>query len=161
MKDWFSENLSEDLIKRVIRIRVDMGEKNIVERDFRPDLKIDYETLEEDLTTTPQEFAFWAAVYSEQKATVASLDRKAKRRRAIAYEMIIQESRKEDWPKIPEKVFRELVEKDDELLRIETQLILANRTMGKLYNIVDAIKMKSDHLRSLAGFKRQEQREST
>jgi len=161
MRDWFSENLSPEITERIIKLRVDMGDGKIVDKDFRPDLKLDYETLEEDLEITPQVFVFWAAVYSEQKAAVARLDRKAKRRRAIAYDLIIQESRKEDWPKVPEKIFRELVEKDDELLRIESQLILANRTMGKLYNIVDAIKMKSDHLRSLAGFKRQEQRDST
>jgi hypothetical protein len=111
-----------------------------------------------DLQQTPQAFAFWAAVYSEQKAVVAKLERKAKRRRAIMYQTIIEETKKEQWPKVPEKIFKELVEKDEELLKIELSLTLANRTMGKLFNIVDAIKMKSDHLRSLAGFKREEQR---
>jgi hypothetical protein len=158
MKDWFEENINPDVAKALIRLRVDLGDGRVVERDFRPDLKIDYEMLEEDLQQTPQAFAFWAAVYSEQKAVVAKLERKAKRRRAIMYQTIIEETKKEQWPKVPEKIFKELVEKDEELLKIELSLTLANRTMGKLFNIVDAIKMKSDHLRSLAGFKREEQR---
>lgn len=159
MKDWFEENINPDIAKALVRLKVDLGDGRVIERDFRPDLKIDYETLEEDLQHTPQSFAFWATVYSEQKAVVAILERTAKRRRAILYEMIIDESRQDKWPKVPEKIFKELAEKDENLLRIELKLALANRTMGKLYNIVDAIKMKSDHLRSLAGFKRQEQRD--
>jgi hypothetical protein len=156
MKDWFSENVPEDIAKRIVRIRAEIGEDQVVDRDFRPDLAIDYETLEESLMTAPQTFAFWAMVYSEQKAYVAKLDRISKRRRAQIYDLIIEESQKKSV-KVPEKILRELVEKDDKLLEIESKLILANRTLGKLFNIVDAMKLKVEALRSLAGFKRQEQ----
>jgi len=157
MSDWFENNIPEDIADRIIKLRIYMGDK-IVERDFRPDLKIDYETLEEDLSTIPQQFAYWAMVYSEAKAEVAKLERIAKRRRAEITSTILEEAKQENMPKIAEKVFKDLVEKDKKLLAIEGKIIFANRTMGKLWNIVEALRIKSEALRSLAGFKRQEQK---
>ena len=158
MSDWFEQNVPEDVAKRIIRLKVDLGNNQIIEKDFRPDLRIDYETLEQDLETIPQAFAYWAMVYSEAKAECAKLDRIAKRRRAIITSMILEEAKSNEMPRIAEKVFRDLVEKDPKLLKIEARIILANRTMGKLWNIVEAMRIKAEALRSLAGFKRQEQR---
>jgi len=158
MNDWFSENVPEDIAKRVIKIKVDLGKGKIIEKDFRPDLQIDYETLEHDLETIPQAFAYWAMVYSEAKAEVAKLERIAKRRRAVVTGMIVDEAKSNEMPRIAEKVFRDLVEKDPKLLEIEGRIIFANRTMGKLWNVVEAMRIKAEALRSLAGFKRQEQR---
>jgi hypothetical protein len=157
MSDWFERNIPEDVADRIIKLRIHIGD-SVVERDFRPDLKIDYETLEEDLCTIPQQFAYWAMVYSEAKAEVAKLERISKRRRAEITGQILDEAKKENMPKIAEKVFRDLVEKDPQLLKIESTIIFANRTMGKLWNIVEALKIKSEAIRSLAGFKRQEQK---
>jgi hypothetical protein len=157
MSDWFTKNVPEDLANRIIKIRVNLG-KEIVEKDFRPDLHIDYETLEQDLEAIPQIFAYWAMVYSEAKAEVAKLDRIIKRRRAVVMETILQEAKKNEMPKVSKDVMKELIEKDDKILEIESKLILANRNMGKLWNIVEAMKIKAEALRSLAGFKRQEQR---
>ena len=58
------------------------------------------------------------------------------------------------------KVNDEIVEADDKILELQTFLMLAQRSLGKLYGFVDAIRMKSEHLRSLAGFKRQEMRDA-
>jgi hypothetical protein len=157
MSDWFSKNVPEDLATRIIKIRVNLG-KEIVEKDFRPDLHIDYETLEQDLEAIPQIFAYWAMVYSESKAEVAKLDRMVKRRRAMVMETILQEAKKNEMPKVSKDIFKELIEKDEKLTAIELKLLLANRNMGKLWNIVEAMKIKAEALRSLAGFKRQEQR---
>jgi hypothetical protein len=160
MTDWFAKHIPEDIANRIIKIKVDLGGGRIVEEDFRPHLVFDYETLEEEMETTPQMFAYWAMVYSESKAEVAKLDRIAKRRRAQITDTILQEAKEGNMPKVSREVFKDLVEKDPELLAIEAKLILANRTMGKLWNIVDAMKMKAEMLRSLAGFKRQEMQSS-
>jgi len=157
MSDWFSKNVPEDLANRIIKIRIKLGDK-LVEKDFRPDLHIDYETLEQDLEAIPQIFAYWAMVYSESKAEVAKLDRMVKRRRAMVTEIILHEAQNKEMPKVSREVFKDLVDKDSKLLEIEMKLILANRNTGKLWNIVDALKIKAEALRSLAGFKRQEQR---
>ena len=158
MSDWFEANIPEDIAKRIIRLRVDLGDNKIVERDFRPDLKIDYETLEEDLITIPQQFAYWAMVYSEAKAEVAKLERIAKRRRAEIIDALIKEARAQEHARVAKEVFKDLAEKDPSLLKIESKIVLANRTMGKLWNLVEALRIKSEALRSLAGFKRQEQK---
>jgi len=158
MSDWFEQNIPEDVAKRIIRLKISIGDGKFIQRDFRPDLSIDYETLEQDLETIPQSFAYWAMVYSEAKAEVAKLERIAKRRRAIITDMILKEAKENEMPRIAEKVFRDLIEKDSKLLEIEGKIILANRTMGKLWNIVEAMRIKAEALRSLAGFKRQEQR---
>ena len=109
---------------------------------------------------TPQIYAFWAMVYSEQRSEVAQLDRILKRRKSEIKQTIIEEAKRRDLPKVTDKVFNDLVEKDEIILKYEMKLIMANRTMGKLYNIVEALKMKSEHLRSMAGFKRQEMQDS-
>ena len=53
-----------------------------------------------------------------------------------------------------------LLQSDQRIVDLESKLIIANRTLSKMFAIVDAIKMKSEHLRSLAGFKKQELRDS-
>lgn len=158
MNDWFDSHIPEDVAKKIIRIKVAVGDNKTVERDFRPDLRIDYETLEEDLSTIPQQFAYWAMVYSEAKAEVAKLERIAKRRKAVVMDALIKEANKEGVTRVSREVLKDLVEQDVELIRIDGKIILMNRTMGKLWNIVEAMRIKSEALRSLAGFKRQEQR---
>lgn len=159
MSDWFSENIDDKIAKTVIRLKAIINGQQI-ERDFRPDLHIDYETLEENLMQTPQIFAFWAMVYSEQKSEVAKLERILRRRKSELKHTVIKEAKNQGLPKVTDKVFNDLVEKDETILKYESQLIIANRVMGKLYNIVEALKMKSEHLRSMAGFKRQEMQDS-
>jgi len=53
-----------------------------------------------------------------------------------------------------------LINTDERILDLESKLIIANKTLSKMFAIVDAVKMKSEHLRSLAGFKKQELRDS-
>jgi hypothetical protein len=156
---WFGDHIAEDIANVLIRIRVTLGDEKSVSRDFRPDVDIDYEDLETQLTTTPSMYAYWAMVMSEQRTAVSIIERKIKRRRAMVAKTII-ETGKQDGIKISAAEIKELIDTDDELQKLEVQFLLAQRAAGKLYHIVEAIKMKSEHLRSLAGFKRQEMRES-
>lgn len=156
--DWFKENISEEIGAKIIRLKVWLDDDNAVERDFRPDLIIDYEKLEEAMQTAPQAYAFWAMVYSEAKSEVAKLELMSKRRRAAIIDMLMGEAKKEGSLRIPEKIVRELAEKDEKLVLTESKLVIANRTAGKLFHIVEAMKMKAEMLRSLAGFKREELR---
>lgn len=52
------------------------------------------------------------------------------------------------------------LERQKTLPFLESQLIIANKNAGKVYHMVQAIQMRSDHCRSLAGFKRQEHSQS-
>jgi hypothetical protein len=96
---------------------------------------------------------------SEQKMVVGVFERKIKRRRAIVAEQILNTAKAEGIS-LRAADIKELIEADDILEKLEAELLIAQRSSGKLYNIVEAIKMKSEHLRSLAGFKRQELRDA-
>jgi hypothetical protein len=155
---WFADNVPEDVASIVVRISVKASGKEI-SKDFRTDVEIDYDNLEEQLARTPSAFAYWAGVLSEQKMVVGVWERKIKRRRAVVAEQILKASKAEGIS-LRAADIKELIEADDVLEKLEAELLIAQRSAGKLYNIVEAIKMKSEHLRSLAGFKRQELRDA-
>jgi hypothetical protein len=156
--DWFEENVGPDIARMLIRVRVELTQDQIVDKDVRPDVLIDYDMLEEQLQTTPASFAFWSMLLAEGKKQVAALERAVKRRRGEAVKELLDEGRKEGV-KVRTADVKDLVEADEQLNRLEAKLILAHKTTSKLFAVVDAIRMKSEHLRSLAGFKRQEQRD--
>ena len=118
----------------------------------------DYELLEEQLTETPSIFVFWSAALAEQRRHTASLERMIQRRKAKVCETIIEDSKKEKY-KVTQYMLEELVELDDEYMKLQAELVLAKRTESKLWSIVRSIEMKSDNLRTLAGFKKQEMRD--
>jgi hypothetical protein len=158
--DWVVGDIPEELAKTIFRVRVDLpGRKLVIERDFKADLKIDYDLLEEQLEQNPATFAFWSSVLAEQRFVVAKNERLLARRRAKVCEKA-REIAGEDGAKLHKYILDEIVEGDDEILKLQTRLMMANRTLSKLFGIVDALRMKSEHLRSLAGFKRQEMRDS-
>ena len=157
-KDWVAHNIPEELAKTIYRVRVELQGGKVIERDFSADLTINYEMLEEQLAETPARFALWSSVLAEQRFVVAKFERLIARRRA----KICDNAREtvDDGARLHKYILDEIVEGDDEILKLQSQLMIANRSLSKLYGIVDALRMKSEHLRSLAGFKRQEMRDS-
>ncbi len=152
--DWFNQNISEDIAKALIKVEVKMPSGDIIDKDFKPDILIDYDRLEEQLQDLPAIYAFWSMVLAEQKAVVAKLERSIKRRRGLIVEEIRKACKDEGTSRPPAHEMKELIEADDKLHTLESALIINNKTASKLYAIVGTIRMKSDHLRSLSGFKR-------
>lgn len=155
---WYESNVPEDIAKQLITLRFPVQD-GVVERDFRPDVEIDYDDLVRQLEETPAMFSFWANLLAEVRKQVAVLERKIKRRKGEVTRTLLDEARSKDV-KLRGDDVRDLIEADDQLNKFEAELIMANKHLSKLFAITDAIKMKSEHLRSLAGFKRQEQRDS-
>jgi len=153
---WF-DDVNQDIAKQLITVKLTLPE-GTVERDFRPDVEIDYDNLVDQLAETPAMFSFWACLLAETRKQVAVLERKVKRRRAEVTRTLLEEARSKDV-KLRRDDVEDLIESDELLNKFEAEAIVANRHMSKLFAIVDAVKMKSEHLRSLAGFKRQEQRD--
>lgn len=156
---WFEDNIPEEIAKAIIRVDVTLPNKTKIKRDFRPDVAIDYDGLEKQLEETPSSFAFWSAVLAEQRAVVAIVEQKRKARKAALTQELLEKARMEGI-KIAQWQVDNVVEVDDMLIGHEAELILANRSQSKLFAVVDAIRMKSDNLRSLAGFKREELKEA-
>lgn len=155
---WFDENLGDDLANQLIKIKITVNDQK-VERDVRPDVIIDYDQLERQLEETPSMFVFWSMLLAEAKKEVATLERViAVRRGQVTRELL--DAAKVENVKTRASDIESLMESDQRIIDLESKLILANRTLSKMFAIVDAIKMKSEHLRSLAGFKKQELRDS-
>lgn len=155
---WVTESIGKDLKEQIIRLNIQIGDKTFT-RDFFPDVNIDFEQLEEQLQEMPSIFAFWSAVLAEQKTQVNTIERMLKRRRAVATQRILDKAL-EDRRKLTDKQVEKIIEKDEGVTKIEMKLMLERRAESKLYGIVESLKMKSEHLRSLAGFKRQELRDA-
>ena len=158
MSTWF-DSLNDDIATTLLRVRVELPEGGTVDKDIRPDVVIDYDMLEEQLEETPSAYVFWSMVLAESKKNVATLERIVKRRKGDVTRELLGDAR-EKGVSLRRADVDDLIEADEKLNELEGRLILANRTLSKLFAVVEAMRMKSDHLRSLAGFKRQEQRDS-
>lgn len=155
---WYGDNVPEDIAKQIITLRFPVQD-GMVERDFRPDVEIDYDDLVKQLEETPAIFSFWANLLAEVRKQVAVIERKITRRKGEVTRTLLEEARSKDV-KLRRDDVEDLIEADEQLNKFEAELIMVNRHASKLFAITDALKMKSEHLRSLAGFKRQEQRDS-
>lgn len=148
---WFSEFVPLEVQdSTVFNFSIRIGDRNI-DLDLRSDLGIDYGALQQHLEDTPSEYAFWGAMYSELKAQCAVLERKIKARRGYLADHLIKESYSHQV-KLTDKQLTSTMEGDDELNKMELLMTRLQKQTGKVYFIVEAIKIKSDNLRSLAGF---------
>jgi uncharacterized protein (DUF1778 family) len=157
--NWIIDNFNEDVTKAVFRLKIELPSGQSLERDFSIDMGIDYEMLEEELAETPSQHAFLSACLAEQKHAVAKLERLVARRRAVISQEANETAKKEGL-KLHKFVLDEIVEADDKILELQGRLMLEQRTLSKLYGFVDSIRIKSDNLRTLAGFKKEELRRS-
>lgn len=159
---WVSEHIPEELVNSTIfRFRITLPGKQPIraEVDLLADLDVDYEDLEQQMSQIPSIYAYWAAIYSELRRITATLERAIKARRGAAVAHIVEEGRNSQT-KLTDKSVAMLLEKDTKLDELEHQLNKVNMNVGKLYHMLEALKMKADMLRSLAGFKRQERADS-
>ena len=156
---WVKNNFEDLLADTVFKLRVQLPNGKVVNKDFSIDVEIDYDMLEEQLAETPVIYAFLSSVLSEQKCACAKLESMIARRRAKVVQHA-NETAKTEGLKLHKYILDDLVIADDQVLELQGKLMLAQRSLGKLYGFVDAIRMKSEHLRSLAGFKRQEMRDA-
>lgn len=159
---WFRENVSADLSDSTLfRFQVKLlaqnedGTAKRVMVDILPDLNLDLENLIEQMEVLPAQYAFWAAVYSEAKMACALAERELKTRRGKVTELITEQSR-EQGLKFSVETIKTIVESHEELVRADALLQKAQMKAGKLFNMMEALKMKAELARSLAGFKRQE-----
>lgn len=153
---WYSSLIPEavrdsTLFKFTVRIPRINDEPLTVEVDLTADLDIDYDMIRQQLEDTPSEFAYWAAIHSELKMQVAKLQRRLKARRGkVAYDLI-KEAIARDI-KLTQKQVDTAVEADSKLNELEAQLMIMEKHCGKMYYMVEAIRMKAENLRSLSGF---------
>lgn len=130
-----------------------------IEVNILPNLDLDYEILEEQMQDIPAQYAYWSAVFSEVKMGVAIAERKLKMRYGQVLERVQQEFTERNLKPTVE-VIKRIVEKDAEIAKADMEFQKMQMQAGKLYHMLEAIKMKSELARSLSGFKRNEQERS-
>lgn len=157
---WVQNNVSAALAdSKIFVFEVTFPNKLVETIDLFGDLDIDYDQLEDHLEEIPAQYMFWAAAYSELKTRVTVLEAKLGLRRAVLTRETLEQF-KSRGVKLTDKQLTLLLDKDKQLNRIEMELAIAQKNAGKVYHMVEAIRMRSEHCRSLAGFKRQDKEQS-
>ncbi len=127
-----------------------------IEVDMLPTVNLDYENLEIEMARIPAEYAFWSSVYSELRLGVAIAEKKLRARKGKVVESITNKCAA-DKIRLTADQIKAIAESDAGLIDAELKYDKAQMTCGKVYHMLEALKMKSELARSLAGFKKREQ----
>jgi len=158
---WVSEHLPSELADSTLfRFKVTLPNGLSTEVSMLPDIDVDYDILEQQLQDIPAQYTYWAALYSEMKSMVAVAERKVKARKGECIEEVLESFKKEGLKPPSVEQVKSIAEKDKELQKLDVKLALIQKHVGKMWHMVEALKLKAEVLRSLAGFKRQERLES-
>lgn len=150
---WFEENVPAELAtSRAFKFSVKLNDK-MVEIDLLQDIDVDYDNLEHQMERTPAQYVYWSTMFSELKLRVNVLERKIKARRGVLTDQVIEDYAQRGI-KLTDKQHAAILEKDAELNKLEESSLCIQQNMGKLFGMVEAIKLKSEMIRSLSGFKR-------
>ena len=157
---WVRSNISETVAtSQIFRFKVRFFNGHEEEVDLFGDIDIDYDLLEDHLETIPAQYMFWAAFYGELRSMVAIAEMKVDRRKASLTKQILQDF-KDKAIKLTDKQLINLIAIDDNLAKFQVELASIQKKTGKVYHMVEAIRLRSEHCRSLAGFKRQDKEQS-
>ena len=158
---WFREHVPPDLARSsLFRFVVKLSNGNVCNVNLTEDIDINFEILEDQHERIPAQYVYWASMYSELRSAVAIMDLKIRSRRHSILRRIIDEF-KTRGIKPTDKQTVGIVDGDKELIRLEAEQAILQKNCGKVYHMVEAIRLRSEHSRSLAGFKRQEKEQSS
>lgn len=148
---WFEAYVPEEVTNSsIFKFSVKLNNQTI-DVNITADTSVDYDAIQTELEDIPSQFIFYAALYSELKQYVTVLERRIKVTRGRIVQTLMDEANKEGV-RITDKQLTTLVEADDNLNKLESVLSHYQKHTGKLYFMVEALKMKAECMRSLAGF---------
>jgi hypothetical protein len=164
---WVDENLPPELAASTLfkfKVKLQATEVNAagqavrkeIEVDILPDLDIDMAVIEEQMADLPATYAFWGTVSSEVRLGVAIAERKLKARRAEATQLVLDRFRQEGQKQPSLETLKTLVDADPRLNEAELNYQQAQMKSGKLYHMLEALKMKAEMSRSLLALKKHE-----
>lgn len=154
---WIENYVPPELQSSILfQFKLKLPNDQTIDVDLRQDLDVDYEQLETQMMDIPAQFMFWGSVHSEMKQMAAIMERRVKARRGIIMDQAVQMAKAAGCFKLTDTQLKVIVEKDHDLNKLEEALAVVEKQAGKLWYMTEALKMKAEHLRSLAGFKKQE-----
>lgn len=149
--NWWEKEIPEEISDVLVTLRIKVNGKQVT-RDWRKDCGVDYEKLEDDLTTMSSIYSFWTAVLSEARKNLRIAEYKIDIRKS----KIMREIKPPEGVKFTVADKESIINIDPEMAQLVVSQIELENIVQKIFGIVDSLKMKADNLRSLAGFKRAE-----
>lgn len=156
---WVSKNVTEEIAGYVFNIKLDLDKRTLFQRDVRPDLVIEFDSLEQQLAELPEMLCFFDQLLAEQRAKVATIEAGMEVAKATIIEGLLDSSKQHNI-KLSVQTMNNIVYSDERMIVKQAELIRESKRENKLRAVVYALQRKSEHLRSLAGFKREEIRQS-
>lgn len=150
---WWMANVDPELADIVIALKVKLSQKEVV-RDWTEDLSLDYEDIDTDMEEIPSILAFWSAVLAEARKQKSLVEVKMNIRRSKILKGVREHAKEGVKLTNPDK--EDIINVDGEYSKLKARLIETDATISKLFGIVEALKIKSDNLRSFAAMKRAE-----
>ena len=154
-------DIDESIKELLFTIEVKLPDRKPLKQDVTPLVAIHYDSLEKQLETTPEFFCFWGMLHAEQKAVVNTIELAVRKRKAKLAESLLRKAREEGLTgsAIRRSDINDFADGDAQLTSLQVKLLKESKTLSKLEVVLKTIQMKSEHLRSLSGFKKQELRE--
>jgi hypothetical protein len=157
---WFQEHVPPEVANSsLFQFNIKLPDNKSYHINLIDDVDINFEILEEQHERIPAQYVYWAAIYSELRYAIAKLELKIKSRKHAIVRKMLEEFRARNI-RATDKQTAVLLDGDADLVRLEAELIIQQKNCGKVYHMVEAIRLRSEHSRSLAGFKRQEREQS-
>jgi hypothetical protein len=156
---WVSRHISPEIAEYIFNIRINLANRSLFQRDVRSDLTIDFDGLENQLAELPEMLCFFDQLLAEQRATVSVLEAEQEVTKATIINEIVERSRQQGI-KTSVQVMNNIINGDDRMTLLLARIIKEEKTENKIRAVVNALQRKSDHLRSLAGFKREERKQA-
>lgn len=162
--EWIEANVPSELINSsLFRFEVSLRipdpenpkKSKKIQVDILSDLDVEMDILEEQMQNLPSQYAFWSAVYSELRVSVAVAERNLKVRKGKATDEVTQRV-KESGTKVTADQLRQIIEVNPALIEADLKLANAHMLAGKIYHMMEAVKMKHEVCRSLIGIKKAE-----
>ena len=148
---WWKKNVDEDIAEALVAFKLKLNGREVI-RDWREDVKIDEDTIQDDLEDIPSILSFWSAALAEAK----------KKLRTVEYKLDIQKSKIIREIKPPEGVKLTVADKesiinlDKQFAALMIEKIDLECLVSKLFGVVESLRIKSENLRSLMAFRRAE-----
>lgn len=163
--EWITQTIPEDLRNTLFKVKVALRAKDdesdelskpkvkMIALDILPLIGIQYETAEKDLETTPSQLIFVAALYSEIRNQVSTIERAIKTKRAVLTKTTL-DLQKQEGVRLTNDQIMQIVNADAEIIKLEDALAKKQMQAGKLYYYIEGLRMKNENLRSLVSMKK-------
>lgn len=159
---WIDKNIPEDVTQYLFNIKITSlpSRIGVYQRFVKDDVMVHFEDLEKQLEETPEIMAFYNQLLAEQSTKRMILLRKKDIMRGKITKRMLEEADTDVRKRIRREDLKDIINADPGLIDIERDIIMETRAEEKLKSVIKALQMKSEHLRSLAGFKKEELKSS-